>query len=205
MKQRMDLEKLVWGPDGLVPVIIVDARTRDVLTLAYANREAVERTLSERTTYLYSRSRQALWRKGESSGHTQEVLSVRTDCDNDALIYEVVPSGPACHTGARSCFSDAALRPSLARAMEHLESTIAARRASPMPESYTTKLMQGGVDRISKKIGEEATEVVIAAKNGSPTELTWEVADLLYHTLVLLEHQGVPLDDVAAELSRRAK
>jgi phosphoribosyl-ATP pyrophosphohydrolase/phosphoribosyl-AMP cyclohydrolase len=199
-------DKLLFGPDGLLPVIIQDARTGAVLTLAYANREAVERTLAERTTYLYSRSRKALWRKGETSGNTQEVVAVRGDCDGDALLYEVIPAGPACHTGAVSCFEGVAHTVSpFAQALSHLRSTIASRRSASPEESYTAKLLHGGIDRIAKKIGEEATEVVIAAKNGSSSELTWETADLLYHVLVLLEERGVSLDEVGEELLRRAK
>jgi phosphoribosyl-ATP pyrophosphohydrolase/phosphoribosyl-AMP cyclohydrolase len=199
-------DKLDFGPDGLLPVVIQDARTGAVLTLAYANRNAVERTLAERTTYLYSRSRQALWRKGETSGNTQEVIDVRHDCDGDALLYEVIPSGPACHTGAISCFEGAAHAVSpFAEALSYLRTTIASRRSASPEESYTAKLLSGGIDRIAKKIGEEATEVVIAAKNGSSSELIWETADLLFHLLVLLEERGVSLDEVGEELLRRAK
>jgi phosphoribosyl-ATP pyrophosphohydrolase/phosphoribosyl-AMP cyclohydrolase len=200
------LDDLHFDPDGLLPVIIQDARTGAVLTLAYANREAVERTRAERTTYLYSRSRKALWRKGETSGNTQEVVAVRPDCDGDALLYEVIPAGPACHTGAVSCFEGVAHESApFARALAHLRTTIASRRTASPDESYTAKLLHSGVDRIAKKIGEEATEVVIAAKNGSSSELTWETADLLYHVLVLLEERGVSLDEVGEELLRRAK
>ncbi|HTV72853.1 MAG TPA: bifunctional phosphoribosyl-AMP cyclohydrolase/phosphoribosyl-ATP diphosphatase HisIE [Candidatus Acidoferrales bacterium] len=199
-------DELLWGPDGLLPVVIQDARSGAVLTLAYANRDAVERTLAERTTYLYSRSRQALWRKGETSGHTQEVIDVRHDCDGDALLYEVIPSGPACHTGAVSCFEGTAHAVSpFAQALTHLRTTIASRRSASPEESYTAKLLSGGIDRIAKKIGEEATEVVIAAKNGSSRELIWETADLLFHVLVLLEERGVSLDEVGEELLQRAK
>jgi phosphoribosyl-AMP cyclohydrolase / phosphoribosyl-ATP pyrophosphohydrolase len=209
----METGELAWGGDGLLPVVIQDAETGAVLTLAHANREALARTLAERTTWLYSRSRAQLWRKGETSGHTQAVVSVAYDCDGDALLYRVRPSGAACHTGATSCFfrelepvGDALPneRP-FADAVAHLAATISARRAAPDEASYTTKLLRGGVDRIGKKIGEEATEVVIAAKNDDASELVWEVADLLYHTLVLLEARGVALDDVGRELLRRAK
>jgi phosphoribosyl-ATP pyrophosphohydrolase/phosphoribosyl-AMP cyclohydrolase len=208
----MSIDELAWGEDGLLPVVIQDANSGAVLTLAYANREALTRTLAERATYLYSRSRAALWRKGESSGHTQRVVGVDYDCDADALLYRVVPSGPACHTGATSCFEHLlggdpaeAQDGAFSRAVEHLRTVIASRRAASPETSYTAKLLQGGVDRIGKKIGEEATEVVIAAKNGAPDEIAWEVADLLYHTLVLLEERGVALDRVGQELLRRAK
>jgi phosphoribosyl-ATP pyrophosphohydrolase/phosphoribosyl-AMP cyclohydrolase len=204
----MNLDELTWGDDGLLPVVIQDARSGSVLTLAYANRQALERTLAERSTYLYSRSRQALWHKGETSGNTQEVVAVRRDCDGDALVYEVIPKGPACHTGAISCFAGSEREPatsSFARAVAHVRDVIASRRHASPEESYTAKLIHGGVDRIGKKIGEEATEVVIAAKNASVPEITWEVSDLLYHVLVLLEERGVSLDQVGEELLRRAK
>jgi phosphoribosyl-ATP pyrophosphohydrolase/phosphoribosyl-AMP cyclohydrolase len=208
------LPEIRWGPGGLAPVVIADASDGAVLTLAYANREALERTLATGSTWLWSRSRGELWNKGATSGNTQRVVSVSVDCDADALLYRVVPSGPACHTGAPSCFAttltleNAETEPVgevFARAVGALARTIEARKANPPPGSYTAKLFAGGVDRISKKIGEEATEVVIAAKNDDRAELVWETADLLYHTLVLLAERGIALDDVGAELSRRAK
>jgi phosphoribosyl-AMP cyclohydrolase / phosphoribosyl-ATP pyrophosphohydrolase len=209
----MSIDDLAWGPGGLLPVVIQDAGSGAVLTLAYANREALERTLSERLTYLYSRSRATLWKKGETSGNIQHVAQVAYDCDGDALLYRVVPSGPACHTGAVSCFeSGTLLEPEappkgadFTRALEHVQTTIASRRDASPETSYTARLLRDGVDRIGKKIGEEATEVVIAAKNGKPAEIAWEVADLLYHTLVLLEERGVALDEVGRELLRRAE
>jgi phosphoribosyl-ATP pyrophosphohydrolase/phosphoribosyl-AMP cyclohydrolase len=203
----MSIDELTWGESGLLPVVVQDATSGAVLTLAYANREALARTLAEKTSWFFSRSRRALWRKGETSGNTQRVVGVAYDCDGDALLYRVEPAGPACHTGAPSCFSAELLAapPSFLGALAHLRTTIAERRHASPEASYTAKLLSGGVDLIGKKIGEEATEVVIAAKNGDPRELVWEVADLLYHTLVLLEERGVALDDVGAELLRRAK
>jgi phosphoribosyl-ATP pyrophosphohydrolase/phosphoribosyl-AMP cyclohydrolase len=200
---------VTWPESGLVPVIVVDDRTSELLTLAYANREALDRTIASRSTWLYSRSRSALWNKGETSGNTQHVVAIAVDCDGDALVYRVIPHGPACHTGARSCFSEAvrfepATGTPFAAALEQLATTIADRKVNAPPDSYTAKLFAGGVDRIGKKIGEEATEVVIAAKNDDRAELIWEVSDLLYHTLVLLAERGVSLDEVGAELSRRA-
>jgi phosphoribosyl-ATP pyrophosphohydrolase/phosphoribosyl-AMP cyclohydrolase len=200
---------VVWPESGLVPVVVVDDRSGDVLTLAYANREALDRTIASRSTWLYSRSRSALWNKGETSGNTQHVVAIAVDCDGDALVYRVIPHGPACHTGSASCFSEAVrFEPTrgtvFGAALEHLAATIADRKTNAPPDSYTAKLFAGGVDRIGKKIGEEATEVVIAAKNADRAELIWEVSDLLYHTLVLLAERGVSLDEVGAELSRRA-
>lgn len=205
----MDAAELNWGEDGLLPVVIADARTNEVLTLAYANREALQRTIDERTTYLYSRSRKSLWRKGEQSGNTQEVLCVRYDCDADALLYLVTAHGPACHTGERSCFhrnlfGNAPSGDRLAGALAHLARVIEARASASPETSYVARLRAGGVDRIGKKIGEEATEVVIAAKNASREELVWESADLLFHLIVLLEHAGVSPDEVGGELLRRA-
>jgi phosphoribosyl-ATP pyrophosphohydrolase/phosphoribosyl-AMP cyclohydrolase len=204
-----------WPQSGIVPVVIVDDATGDVLTLAYANREALAKTIETKSTWLYSRSRETLWNKGETSGHTQAVVAIAADCDRDALIYRVVPNGPACHTGARSCFDGTeetlgapaeagAHGRAFASRMAQLAATIAERKRSAPEGSYTAKLFAGGVDRIGKKIGEEATEVIIAAKNDDRGELIWETADLLYHTLVLLAERGITLDEVGAELSRRA-
>jgi phosphoribosyl-ATP pyrophosphohydrolase/phosphoribosyl-AMP cyclohydrolase len=205
----MTLDELRWNADGLMPVVIADARTNAVLTLAYANREALERTIAERSTYLYSRSRSELWHKGETSGNTQEVVSVAYDCDADALLYRVIPNGPACHTGAESCFHNSLLdgnEPAqFTQAVEHLTATLKQRKTADPETSYVAKLYRGGVDKIGKKIGEEATEVVIGAKNANREELIWESADLIFHLMVLLEHAGVTLDEVGAELLRRAK
>ncbi len=208
----MTLPRLAWPPDGLLPVVIVDDRTGAVLTLAYANREALQRTQDSQTTWLFSRSRNELWHKGATSGNTQRVVAIAVDCDADALVYRVVPAGPACHTGAMSCFTTSARwtdspvagGAGFAAAVTALAATIAARKADPVAGSYTATLFAGGVDRIGKKIGEEATEVVIAAKNADRGELIWETADLLYHTLVLLAQRDITLDEVGAELARRA-
>ena len=228
----MDLNALKWNADGLLPVVIADSRTNAVLTLAYANREALERTIAEGSTYLFSRSRNALWHKGQTSGNTQEVVSIAYDCDADALLYRVIPNGPACHTGAETCFhnaishgdpstssgqgksnhpepfdaaQDRRVEGQFTQALTHLNTILEQRKKASPDSSYVAKLYEGGVDKIGKKIGEEATEVVIAAKNGSREELTWESADLIFHLLVLLKSTGVSLDDVGAELLRRAK
>lgn len=207
----MNVEDITFDNAGLVPVSIVDARTNRLLTLAYANREAVERTIATKQTHLWSRSRKRLWRKGEESGHTQDVVEIVADCDGDALMYRVIPHGPACHTGADSCFGDSVFAApghenagAFARAIEHLERTIASRRGADTSQSYVAKLFEGGVDRIGKKIGEEATELVIAAKNKAHNEIVWEAADLIFHTLVLLAEEGVTLDEIGSEFQRRA-
>ncbi len=208
----MNLDTLKWGSDGLLPVVIADATSGAVLTLAWADRAALERTIATRETHLYSRSRQAPWRKGESSGNTQRVREVCADCDGDALLYSVEPAGPACHTGAATCFheillaSDGPVRDErFADAMNALETVLAQRKLDPPEGSYVAKLYAGGVDRIGKKIGEEATEVVIAAKNDDPDELVWESADLLFHLLVMLAERNVSLGRVGEHLLQRVK
>lgn len=207
------LAEVKWNADGLAPVVLVDARTNAVLTLAFANREALEKTLATQSTWLFSRSRAELWNKGATSGNTQRVIAVALDCDGDALLYRVIPDGPACHTGAPTCFFNVVPLPGaeavpggarFAEAMLALSSTIADRHANPPEGSYTATLFSGGVDRIAKKIGEEATEVVIAAKNEDRGELIWEMSDLLYHSLVLLAERRVTLDEIGDELARRA-
>jgi phosphoribosyl-ATP pyrophosphohydrolase/phosphoribosyl-AMP cyclohydrolase len=207
----MNIEALAWDADGLLPVVVSDARSGAVLTLAWANREALAKTLASQQTHLYSRSRKTLWRKGETSGHTQRVVEVAADCDGDALSYRVIPNGPACHTGAASCFhqplfaSADAHTGDFARAIAHLETVLVDRKIAPPQGSYVAKLYDGGVDRIGKKIGEEATEVVIAAKNDDDDELVWEASDLIFHLLVLLAHRGIALDRVGEHLLSRTK
>jgi phosphoribosyl-AMP cyclohydrolase / phosphoribosyl-ATP pyrophosphohydrolase len=207
----MTLDGLKFDEHGLIPVCIVDARSGTLLTLAYANREALERTIATQETHLWSRSRKRLWRKGEESGNTQRVVAIDADCDGDAVSYRVIPKGPACHTGAQSCFhdslygSDDATAGAFVRAVDHLERTIASRRGADSEKSYVARLFEGGIDRIGKKVGEEATELVIAAKNKARGEIVWEAADLIFHTLVLLAEEGISLDEVGAEFQRRAR
>jgi phosphoribosyl-ATP pyrophosphohydrolase/phosphoribosyl-AMP cyclohydrolase len=205
------VEEIRFDERGLVPVIAQDASTQAVLTLAYANREAVERTLSSGEAHYYSRSRNELWRKGETSGNTQRVVEVRLDCDADALLYRVEPRGPACHTGEETCFfttvEGAGLAdrsgeaPDLGPIVERLAATIAQRRRE-MPEgSYTAKLLGEGKERVAQKVGEEAVEVVVAAL--ADERLAEEAADLVYHLLVLLEERGVGTAEVAGVLRDR--
>jgi phosphoribosyl-ATP pyrophosphohydrolase/phosphoribosyl-AMP cyclohydrolase len=206
-------ERVRFGADGLAPVVAQDAATGEVLTLAYANREAVEQTLESGEAHYYSRSRQELWRKGETSGNTQRVVEVRLDCDGDALLYRVQPRGPACHTGERTCFyTTLAGRgvgvavgrerdDGLGAMLEQLATTIAERHAEMPEESYTASLLRRGTPRVSQKVGEEAVEVVIAALQDD--RLAEETADLLYHLLVLLEERGVSTDDVGRVLRER--
>ncbi|CUB13184.1 Phosphoribosyl-ATP pyrophosphatase [Bacillus subtilis] len=203
MKQA---DELRFNEDGLIPAIVQDAASKEVLTLAYMNKESYEKTLETKETWFYSRSRQALWHKGETSGNTQAVKGIRYDCDQDALLVLVEPSGPACHTGSYSCFTKEQTEEQAAGRfgiMNELERVIAERQAE-MPEgAYTTYLFREGVDKILKKVGEEASEVIIAAKNRDHEELKWEAADLLYHLLVLLREQALPLDDVLDVLKKR--
>ena len=195
-----------YNQDGLIPVIIQNAETKEVLTLAYANEEAVQKTMDTNETWLYSRSRKALWNKGATSGNTQKVTAVRLDCDGDSLIYEVIPSGPACHTGKDSCFFETIhgeRNESPSDMFAQLTSLIKTREEE-MPEgAYTTYLFEEGVDKICKKVGEEAAEVIIAAKNRDPEELSMETADLFYHVLVLLQEQKVDISQVVDVLKER--
>lgn len=207
------LEKVRFDEKGLVPVVAQDAGTGDVLTLAYANRGAVEKTLQSGEAHYYSRSRRELWRKGETSGNTQRVVEVRVDCDGDALLYKVEPRGPACHTGETTCFFSTlagegvgvaiggSKKVGFGATVEHLAGTIAERHRE-MPEgSYTAHLIGSGPERVAQKVGEEAVEVVVAAlRDGRIAE---EAADLIYHLLVLLEERGVAIEEVARVLHDR--
>ncbi|MEC3769866.1 bifunctional phosphoribosyl-AMP cyclohydrolase/phosphoribosyl-ATP diphosphatase HisIE [Bacillus velezensis] len=201
MKQA---DELRFDEAGLIPAIVQDAASKEVLTLAYMNRESYEKTIETKETWFYSRSRQELWHKGATSGNTQKVKAIRYDCDQDALVVLAEPSGPACHKGSYSCFSpekaDAQDRFGI---LNELESVIAKRQAEMPDGAYTTYLFREGVDKILKKVGEEAAEVIIAAKNRDHEELKWEAADLLYHLLVLLREQSLPLDDVLDVLAKR--
>ncbi len=191
---------------GLVPVIIQNANTKEVLTLAYANEEAVAKTIESNETWLYSRSRAELWNKGATSGNTQKVTAVRLDCDGDALIYEVIPNGPACHKGEESCFHETLSgKPNKSQSdMIGALATMIEKRETEMPAgAYTTYLFEQGVDKICKKVGEEAAEVIIAAKNRDANELAMETADLFYHVLVLLQEQKVSFDAVVDVLKER--
>ena len=196
-----------FDDNGLVPAIVQDARTKEVLTLAYMNEESLEKTKQTGETWFYSRSRQELWHKGATSGNTQRVMSITADCDQDALVVSVIPKGPACHTGARSCFNETVAeneKVASVEAITRLEQVIKTRFVEKPEGAYTTYLFEKGVDKIGKKIGEEATEVVIAAKNNDAEELSMEAADLIYHLMVLLENQKVPFANVLEILEQRA-
>ncbi|MGF9910012.1 bifunctional phosphoribosyl-AMP cyclohydrolase/phosphoribosyl-ATP diphosphatase HisIE [Brevibacillus porteri] len=205
------VEKLRFDEKGLIPVIVQDAGSKTVLTLAYMNEESLQKSLATKETWFWSRSRQQLWHKGETSGHTQRIVSMRYDCDGDALVVMVEPNGPACHTGAYSCFSqevltdadDEPVQADRFAILSELEELIAAREAERPEGSYTTYLFEKGVDKILKKVGEEAAEVIIAAKNRSREELRYEASDLIFHLMVLLREQKLPLGEVLTELQRR--
>jgi len=202
------LDKIRYDEHGLVPAIVQDAVSGEVLMLAYMNEESLTKTLGTGHTHFWSRSRQELWHKGETSGHFQKVKRISLDCDGDALLVQVEQEGAACHTGNRSCFYTEAHK--VPEATRPISDTLGSlmrvihSRHTDMPEgSYTTTLFRDGLDRILKKVGEEAGEVIIAAKNQSVQELAWESADLLYHLLVLLEQQGMSMQDVCGELEKR--
>ena len=195
------LDNAKFGADGLIPAIVQDARTREVLTVAFMNKEALQLTLEQRETYFWSRSRQQLWHKGETSGNSQKVVKVSLDCDQDAVLVEVEPRGPACHTGAYSCFG---AEPEMEGVLEELYAVIEQRKEQRPEGSYTAYLFNSGLDKILKKVGEESTETVIAAKNDDG-RLASETADLLYHLLVLMVERGVSLGEIGRELKERRK
>jgi len=202
------IDEIAFDSHGLVPVIAQDVTTGDVLMLAWADREALERTRATGEGHYFSRSRQAPWRKGETSGHVQQVRAIRTDCDSDAVLYLVEQIGPACHTGARSCFhrsrmGDANATIGRSGVLHRLTEVVADRHDNRPEGSYTTYLFDEGIDKILKKVGEESAEVIIAAKNGSAEELRNETADLLYHLMVLLRAADLPLDEVWRALEER--
>jgi phosphoribosyl-ATP pyrophosphohydrolase/phosphoribosyl-AMP cyclohydrolase len=199
----INFDEIRFDERGLIPAIVQDAATREVLTLAYMNRESLARTLETKQTWFWSRSRNELWHKGATSGNTQEVVNLALDCDSDAIIVLVKPAGPACHTGAVSCFDTGAA--SLGAVLDQLYELIRSRERERPSGSYTTYLFEAGLDKILKKVGEESAETIIAAKNENDARLTEESADLLYHLLVLLVARGVSLTDIAQELAQRRK
>lgn len=198
---------------GLIPAIVQDAVTKEVLTLAYMNKESLDKSIETRETWFYSRSRQELWHKGATSGNTQKIVDMKFDCDQDAVVVLVEPAGPACHNGTTSCFTESVFNgeevvsgaESLAdyQILFELEQLIRNREKERPEGAYTTYLFEKGVDKILKKVGEEASEVIIAAKNRDAEELKWEAADLLYHLYVLLVEQGLPARDVLGVLNKR--
>ncbi len=201
----VDIDTLKFDEKGLIPAIVVDYKSGKVLTLAYMNRESLQISLREKRTCFYSRSRQELWRKGETSGNVQHIVKITADCDKDALTVLVKKDGPACHTGAESCFhNDLFISDEISPfSMEGLMKLIAGRKTEKKEGSYTTYLFEKGIDKILKKVGEESTEVIIAAKADDKKETIYEIADLCYHVLVLMVEMGISIDDVLEELASR--
>jgi phosphoribosyl-ATP pyrophosphohydrolase/phosphoribosyl-AMP cyclohydrolase len=201
----LNIDELVFDEKGLIPAIVVDAETRKVLTLAYMNRESLRISMEKGLTCFWSRSRQELWLKGETSGNYQHIVSITADCDRDALTVLVEKDGPACHLGTDSCFNDPVWESGERHAfsLEQLMQLIQGRKTEKKEGSYTTYLFEKGLDKILKKVGEESTEVIIAAKDRDKAETVYEIADLAYHVMVLMTEAGISLTDIHRELARR--
>jgi phosphoribosyl-ATP pyrophosphohydrolase/phosphoribosyl-AMP cyclohydrolase len=201
----MDFAELDFDENGLIPAIVQDVQTKKVLTLAYMNEASLKKTMETKETWFFSRKRQKLWNKGETSGNKQIVKHISFDCDNDALLVQVEPLGPACHKGEETCFHNILFQDEETETdvIGMLTSKIKERRVNPKDGSYTTYLFKEGIDKILKKIGEETSEVIIGAKNNDKQELTWEISDLIYHTLVLMELADVSVYDIKNELYKR--
>lgn len=197
--------ELKYDANGLIPVIVQDAKTKEVLTLAYMNEETLALSIAEKRTVFFSRSRQCIWRKGETSGNVQNIVSIKADCDGDALVVSVDKHGPACHTGEESCFFNKIYIDDNATdfCLDALYNLLVGRKAEPKEGSYTSYLFAKGLDKILKKVGEECTEVIIAGAKNDKEETVFELADLVYHCLVLMVESGISLDDVRKELAKR--
>ena len=209
MTPNFNIDELKFDEKGLIPAIVVDAISKQVLTLAYMNKESLAITLEKELTCFWSRSRQELWLKGETSGNYQHIVSITADCDRDALVVMVEPDGPACHLGTESCFEYPVWESSTLKdfSYEGLMDLIDGRRTSPKEGSYTSYLFDKGLDKILKKVGEETTEVIVAAKSaeqsGDNAETVYEIADLAYHVMVLMDEAGITLEDIHRELASR--
>lgn len=201
----LNIDELKFDSNGLIPAIVVDAATKQVLTLAYMNRESLAISMERGLTCFWSRSRQALWLKGETSGNYQHIVSITADCDKDALVIKVEPDGPACHTGEISCFHNPVFESGTRQEFSYqgLYALLEGRKRDLPQGSYTTYLFQKGLDKILKKVGEECTEVIIAAKAEDRAETVYEIADLAYHVMVLMAQQGITLEEVQKELASR--
>ncbi len=201
----MNIEALKFDEKGLIPAIVQDARTGRVLTLAYMNKESLQISMEKGLTCFWSRSRQELWLKGETSGNYQHIVSITADCDGDALVVSVEPDGPACHKGTTSCFEDTLWTAEGKQdfSLDALMELIRGRKIEKKEGSYTTYLFEKGLDKILKKVGEESTEVIVAAKGNDKAETIYEIADLTYHVMVLMIEMGISLEDIHAELAYR--
>ena len=200
---HVNIENLKFDEKGLIPAVVIDSRTKRVLTVAYMNKESLAISLEEGRTCFWSRSRQKLWRKGETSGNVQHIVRIDTDCDCDALTVYVQPEGPACHTGAKSCFFNTVYEGEEPFSLEGLMQLIEGRKTEKKEGSYTTYLFEKGIDKILKKVGEESTEVIIAGKADDKAETIYEISDLTYHVLVLMVQMGISIDDIYKELASR--
>ena len=201
----LNIDELKFDAQGLIPAVVVDAASKNVLTLAYMNRESLEISMREGRTCFWSRSRQELWRKGETSGNVQHIVDITADCDRDALVVTVNKEGPACHLGTDSCFNDKVFQGGQPApfSVEGLYALLQGRKETLPEGSYTTYLFQKGLDKILKKVGEESTEVIIAGKANDKPETIYEIADLMYHVMVLMVEMGISVEDVTAELASR--
>ena len=205
MEKMLDINQLKFDEKGLIPAVVVDAVTKQVLTVAYMNKESLEISMKEEMTCFWSRSRQELWRKGETSGNRQHIVSITADCDGDALTVVVEKDGPACHTGAESCFFQPVWQSESLHefSLQQLYGLLEGRKEEKPEGSYTTYLFEKGIDKILKKVGEESTEVIIAAKADDKKETIYEIADLAYHIMVLMVQMGISCEDVHRELASR--
>ena len=201
----LNIDELKFDDKGLIPAVVQDWRSGEVLTLAYMNRESLEISLREGRTCFWSRSRQELWRKGETSGNTQEIVDIIADCDRDSLVVKVKKAGPACHLGNESCFVDRVWESDTLRdfSPDQLYKLIQGRQTDPKEGSYTSYLFDKGIDKILKKVGEETTEVIVAGKGGEKDETVYEIADLYYHVMVLMVQMGITPEEVLSELAKR--
>ena len=201
----INIDELKFDEKGLIPAIVVDSITKKVLTLAYMNKESLKISMEKELTCFYSRSRQELWLKGETSGNYQHIVSITADCDNDALVVVVEPEGPACHTGAATCFHNELFQSEERHEFSYqgLMELLIGRKVEKKEGSYTTYLFEKGLDKILKKVGEECTEVIIAAKDDDRKETIYEVADLAYHVMVMMIQMGISLEDIHRELASR--
>lgn len=201
----LDVEKLKFNDQGLIPAIVIDTETKDVLMLAYMNDESLRVSMAEGRTCFWSRSRGELWRKGETSGNVQKIVSITADCDADTLLVEVRKAGPACHTDAESCFFQPVFEGEEPPAFQYddLFEMLRGRKAEPKEGSYTTYLFEKGIDKILKKVGEETTEVILSAKDGDKANTIYEIGDLMYHVMVLMIEAGISLDEIKREMASR--
>lgn len=197
------MTKLTFDEQGLIPVIVQDAITNEVLTLAYMNQESYDLTIKDKLMTFYSRSRKELWRKGETSGNYQHLVSLKLDCDQDALVAKVKKDGPACHTGAESCFNEVLFGEDPQATLDTLYQLVKGRKETPQEGSYTSYLFEKGIEKILKKVGEESTEVVIGAMKEDHSETVFEISDLVYHVLVLMVEMNIDLSEVRQELANR--